>query len=79
MQKIYYANTNQKKAVNSSNAYHEIEFEERYIYIRDKEGNYMIYKKKNTKKKHQLYNCTQLTKHEICKAKTGEIDTRRNW
>lgn len=39
MQKIYYANTNQKKAVNSSNAYHEIKFEERYIHIRDKEGN----------------------------------------
>lgn len=38
------------------------------------------YTKLFTKKRHQLWNCTQLTTNvELYKAKTGEIYTRRNW
>lgn len=49
--KRYYANTNQKRAVDNSKEYHKIELRaKKYIYIRDKEGNCMIYRKTHKQK-----------------------------
>lgn len=47
------------------------------IYILEiKRGIYDIQEKKTQRRN---TNCKQLTKLEICKATTGETDTRRNW